>query len=142
MRIWWSKCSLQGLILSTTFITSNSIHANHQVFVQTVFQRQCRLQQSCLQHQERNLQRRMWIKQCHDLLGSWWLYVLGISSNLKSFNNLDSSFLNLLYCVKVAKENGTTLHPAGLFIVRYHSLYRKYILRNHDFSYINLALHT
>lgn len=30
--------------------------------------------------------------------------------------------------LQVAKENGTTLPPAALFIIRYHSFYRKQLI--------------
>ncbi|KAG6424083.1 hypothetical protein SASPL_114495 [Salvia splendens] len=42
------------------------------------------------------------------------------------------------YMYLVAKENGTTLPTAALFIVRYHSFYRKY--SNIDIRYIRLEL--
>lgn len=33
--------------------------------------------------------------------------------------------LTIIYSLKVAKENGTTLPAAGLFVIRYHSFYRE-----------------
>lgn len=43
-----------------------------------VFQGKPRLQQPSLQHQEWNLLWRVWSRQCNDILGTWWLHVLGI----------------------------------------------------------------
>jgi len=97
-----------------------------------VFQGQSRLSQPEIQHKIRGVLWKMWTGQRSYVMGSRWVHVPG---NILSENKPTYHFISRLHRMvdcfihpwmeQVAKMNNTTLPPAALFIIRFHSFYRK-----------------
>ena len=97
MCFWWVYCSPQGIYirdpLNTLWKTKNILKTD-SMFLDAVLQGESRLQQPELQHQVRDIQRRLWAWQRVHVLGAWWLHVPGISK-LQSQHLFTFAYKNL-----------------------------------------------